>query len=623
MTRSDKIAVFKDYNLNRHYETKHAEKYKNLTDAERARTSEALLTKLQKQQGLFTKLHTSRDAATKTSFVISHKIAKNSKPFSDGEFIKECLVDSAALICLDRKEAFLNVPLSRRTVTRRVEDIAGDLEFQLRNKSEKFDFFSLALDESCDVRDTAQLLIFLRGITKDFEMTEELAALRSMKGTTTGSDLFTEVNSCMDKLGLKWDKLTGVTTDGCPNLTGKNVGLLKRMQDKVTEINPEQKLVLLHCIIHQEVLCKSVLKINHVTDVVTKIVNFIRARALNHRQFVALLEEYESQHSDIGYHTTVRWLSLGKVLKRVWDLRAEIQEFCEKKCKDIPELSDAGWMADLAFSVDVTALMNELNTKLQGKGLFVHEMYSLVTAFMRKLKFLSSQLKGNIVTHMPTLKEVTPSADHLHRYSSMLEALHGEFARRFEDFKTIESQMHMISSPFTCCVDNAPIDVQLEFIDLQSDKLLAEHFKSVSLLNFYSSHKDENFPHIRRHAQKMLVLFGSTYICEQTFSVMKFNKSRYRSSLSDDYLGAVLRISTSDIQPDFSALTLLSSGCSSAVTFPDTVTSGVVPLVCCPTLFPDGVGSTDSGNGHSSNSCKKVSNPTAVSAGDATYLALT
>ena len=95
----------------------------------------------------------------------------------------------------------------------------------------------------------------------------------------------------MNKLGLKWENLVGVTTDGCPNLTGKNVGLLKRMQDKVTEINPEQKLIFLHCIIHQEVLCKSVLKINHVTDVVAKVVNFIRARALNYRQFVVFLEE--------------------------------------------------------------------------------------------------------------------------------------------------------------------------------------------------------------------------------------------------------------------------------------------------------------------------------------------
>lgn len=135
----------------------------------------------------------------------------------------------------------------------------------------------------------------------------------------------------MDKLGLKWDKLAGVTTDGCPNLTVKNVGLLKRMQDEVTEMNLEQKLTFLHCIIHQEVLCKSVLKMNHAVDVVTKTVNFIRIRALNHRQFVSLLEESETEHRDIGFHTAVRWLSLGKVLKSFWDLREEIHEICVKK----------------------------------------------------------------------------------------------------------------------------------------------------------------------------------------------------------------------------------------------------------------------------------------------------
>ncbi|XP_056388355.1 general transcription factor II-I repeat domain-containing protein 2B-like [Hyla sarda] len=314
--------------------------------------------------------------------------------------------------------------------------------------------------------------------------------MRSMKGTTTGSDLFMEVNECMDRLGLKWDRLTGVTTDGCPNLTGKNVGLLKRMQDKVTEINMNQKLVFLHCILHQHVLCKSVLKSDHVIDVVTKIVNFIRARALNHRQFVTLLEEHETEHRDIGYHTAVRWLSLGKVLKRVWDLKAEIWEYCEKKGKNFPELLDKDWMADFTFSVDVTAQMNELNTKLQGKGLFVHEMHSLVKAFMAKLQFLSRQLESNNITHMQNLKEVTPPADHLRRYSSMLGALHGEFSRRFEDLRQIKDKMFLISSPFTCSVHNAPSDAQLELIDLQSKAVLAEHFKSRSLLDFYSSLKE-------------------------------------------------------------------------------------------------------------------------------------
>ncbi|KAL2095519.1 hypothetical protein ACEWY4_007667 [Coilia grayii] len=155
------------------------------------------------------------------------------------------------------------------------------------------------------------------------------------------------------------------------------------MQDKVTEIDADQKLVFLHCIIHQHVLCKSVLKITHVIDVVSKIVHFIRARALNHRQFVALLEEHESDHSDIGYHTAVRWLSVcAKVLKRVWDLNTEIQEFCEKKGKDIPELSDEDWMTDFAFAVDVTALMNELNTTID-RELAFPRLASLVPGLLQ------------------------------------------------------------------------------------------------------------------------------------------------------------------------------------------------------------------------------------------------
>lgn len=38
-------------------------------------------------------------------------------------------------------------------------------------------------------------------------------------------------------------------------------------------------------------------------------------------------------------------------------LGAEIQEFCETKGNDIPELSDADWMADFGLAVAVTALM--------------------------------------------------------------------------------------------------------------------------------------------------------------------------------------------------------------------------------------------------------------------------
>lgn len=73
------------------------------------------------------------------------------------------------------------------------------------------------------------------------------------------------------------------------------------MRDKVAEMNPEQNLVFLHCILHQDVLCKSVVckSIDHVSDVVHEIVNFIGTRAPNHRQFVALLEDCDTEHGDI------------------------------------------------------------------------------------------------------------------------------------------------------------------------------------------------------------------------------------------------------------------------------------------------------------------------------------
>ena len=52
----------------------------------------------------------------------------------------------------------------------------------------------------------------------------------------------------------------------------------------------------------------------HVVDTVTKVVNVIREKYLNHRQFVSLLEQTESGHADLPYHTNVRWV-WGRCLK--------------------------------------------------------------------------------------------------------------------------------------------------------------------------------------------------------------------------------------------------------------------------------------------------------------------
>jgi hypothetical protein len=80
---------------------------------------------LDTQQQMYNKQTTQHHSIVKASFVLSEKIAKHSKSFGEGEFIKECLVDVVSLICPEKKKDFKNICLSRHTVVRRIE-MMGD-----------------------------------------------------------------------------------------------------------------------------------------------------------------------------------------------------------------------------------------------------------------------------------------------------------------------------------------------------------------------------------------------------------------------------------------------------------------------------------------------------------------
>ena len=49
-------------------------------------------------------------------------------------------------------------------------------------------------------------------------------------------------------------------------------------------------------------------------------------------------------------------------------------------------IDNENWLIDLAFSVDVTAHLNELNMFLQGENQLINTMFQTITAFQMKLK---------------------------------------------------------------------------------------------------------------------------------------------------------------------------------------------------------------------------------------------
>lgn len=72
------------------------------------------------------------------------------------------------------------VSLSANTVARRIEGITSHLTKQLQERSSKFAWHSIALDESTNISDTAQVLLIFIDIRSNFEVTEELAELISI-----------------------------------------------------------------------------------------------------------------------------------------------------------------------------------------------------------------------------------------------------------------------------------------------------------------------------------------------------------------------------------------------------------------------------------------------------------
>ena len=247
----------------------------------------------EQQTNFFKKKQEESESVTKAALVVSLLIAKRMKPFTDAEFIKECTLAIVNEVCPEKKLLFVSIPISARRVTRKVEVISENLKLQLKNKCTDFDYFFLAFDKSTDACNTAQLVIFIRGITGNFDGIEEFAKLIPMKGTTRGEDIAQAILESTGRMQLDRSKFVSATTHGAPAMVAPYKGAIAVLQNYVASLGFSNTIIKLQCIIHQEVLASNVthLDMTGLMSTVVKIINFVLARGLNHRQFRSLLEE--------------------------------------------------------------------------------------------------------------------------------------------------------------------------------------------------------------------------------------------------------------------------------------------------------------------------------------------
>ena len=189
---------------------------------------------------------------------------------------------------------------------------------------------------------------------------------------------------------------------------------------------------------------------------VIKAVNFIQARGLNHRQLPKFLEDLDTKYQDLAYFSDVRWLSKDSMLQRFYELRKEVVLYLKSKGQPMAEMKDESWVSDLAFLIDTTTRMNELNTKLQRKAQYASEKYGHIKGFINKLRLWHAHIQNANLAHFPTLKEMEMLPEKKTEFADQLQHLLNEFSVCFKDFKSHKHLFGIFFSPFHTTLKKPP-----------------------------------------------------------------------------------------------------------------------------------------------------------------------
>lgn len=310
------------------------------------------------ERSSFTKFLLGDKSLVKASYLVALRIAKCKKAYSIAEnLIKPCLIDVCTEILGPAAgDKMKTIPLSNDTVQRRISKLASDVEDQLIEQVKK-SIFAIQLDESTDISNRAMLLCYVRYIDyKINDVKEEFFCCLELLNHTTSSEIFLAIDKYIKNHCLNWKNYIGVCTDGAASMTGKHSGVTT----KIKEVGASD-IILTHCVIHREHLAAKKMSstLNVILNQSIRIINYIKANALNSRLFSVLCNEMGSGHENLLLHTEVRWLSRGRVLNRLYELRQEVESFLYTKKSYLNIfLHDNEWIAKLSYLSDIFSLIN-------------------------------------------------------------------------------------------------------------------------------------------------------------------------------------------------------------------------------------------------------------------------
>lgn len=483
--------------------------------------------------------------------MVAHRIAKCKKPHTIAEeLILPAAVDMVSvMIGESAAKEIKNIPLSNNTISRRIHDMAEDINEQIVGKLSGL--FAIQLDEATDSNDDAQLICYVRYIQEN-NLCEDLLFCKKICEGGKATDLFHILDSYMTENNISWVNCVGVCTDGARAMSGQYGGLQALIKTKA------KKVKWTHCVIHREALAAKNItpELSNVLDCIIKVVNYIKTRPVKARLFHQLCEELGAEHTNLIYYCNSRWLSRGNVLARVYELRNEFYTYLQREShEDAQNFNNTDFIIKLAYLCDIFNKLNDLNKSLQGNNTHILQLADKITGFQKKLLLWKRKLEDQVIDCFPALESILqeksikildPSLKTI--FTQHLLSLSEHFRKYFPDDL---QQYDWVRNPFQSLTPSTlSTEEEEQLIELSCDSNLKLQYATDKLFEFWSSVSQE-YHAIRTAALKVLLPFATSYLCETGFSAVAVIKNKYRSKID---IEKEMRVAISKLEPRFQKL---------------------------------------------------------------------
>ncbi|XP_068208422.1 protein FAM200A-like [Palaemon carinicauda] len=223
-----------------------------------------------------------------------------------------------------------------------------------------------------------------------------------------------------------------------------------------------------------------------------------------------------AQHVGLLFYTRVRWLSRGKCLSRLYELRLETEIFLrENENNLLVHFDNEEFVMMLAYLADIFGRLNEMNQSLQGHDVTTQRIE------------LPIGIKDCIIGH--------------------LDILSAEFKSYFDD-APLDVPWHR--DPFNTEIEPTEDEAE-ELAELKVSKAMKLAFSNREDLSSFWLSVQDAYPLFSKKASEMHVQFATIYLCESGFSDLATIKTKSRNRLD---VGNDIRLAVSKTEPDIRGL---------------------------------------------------------------------